>query len=363
MRLLPLIALGCFAASAAFAQPAVAPSAAPDRLTSARSWLAPVGEVVAEGETLALRGAPGVEQAVVVWPGLGLDAATVGHATIRHRGFAPQHELSLYFRNAEGEHVVEVPRTQRRATIALGPAQGWRGTIVELGLVYGPAGNIPTLVGDNTLRVEAVELRPASASGRVAAAISQLAAIAPRIGSNINILRGRLAMLPGAVLLLALVAAAMLGGRARRAALAVALFAFVLAELALWRQWLVLHGDTGRIADARRAAGRPLDLDWQLVELAARVRAAIPGDAQRVGFLLSFDDPYVADRLKYHLLPLRAWRGVPAPTAPGLCLLELGDREVAAPLLREETAFGLVVLATPADARPECRWNSLPSPR
>ena len=114
---------------------------------------------------------------------------------------------------------------------------------------------------------------------------------------------------------------------------------------------------------SRRAANRSIELDWELVGIAARIREAFDGDAARVAFLLAFEDPYVADRLKFHLLPLRAWRGVGIAPSAGLCLLVLTDREMPAPLLREDTAFGPVALASPADAPPECRWNTLPSSR
>ncbi|HET9484318.1 MAG TPA: hypothetical protein VFO79_10210, partial [Xanthomonadales bacterium] len=292
-----------------------------------------------------------------------LDAAAIGHATVAHDGFAPNHQLSFFFRGSDGERVVDFPRTSRRATIALTSADGWHGTIFEVGLVYGPAGNVPTLLEDNTLRVHALELEAPSAGTRARAALTRLAQIAPRVGSDINVLPGALVAIAGAALLLGLVGAAATRARTRHAMLALALFAFALAELAIWRQWLVSHQDASAIAAARRASNRPIEFDWELVGIASRIREALGPESSRVAFLLAFEDPYVADRLKFHLLPLRAWRGQGIAPDPDRCLFVLTDRDTPAPLLREDTAFGPVALATLADAPPECRWNTLPSSR
>lgn len=333
-------------------------------LTAARAHVAPVGTVEVRDDALALRGEPGVEQAVVVWPGLALDAASITHATVVHEGLAPGHQLSLYFRNADGEHFVDLPRTLGSATVALDAQQGWTGTIAEVGLVYGPAGNVPTLLPDDTLVVRAVVLEAAGTLGAARAALTRLATIEPRIGSSINMLpRGGAFVVAGAVLAAALLVASLLRGRARRLALVAGAVAFVAAEAVMWRQWLVLHDDAARIAAARRAASLPLDLDVELVRIAERVRASLAAAPQPVALRLAFEDPYVANRMRWHLLPLRA-AVHPLAAAPARgCLLDLGDRPAGSPLLSEETAFGAVVLSVPADAPPECRWNSLPSPR
>ena len=346
---------------------------APDGAASARAvevldardtWAAPVGAVAAQGAALALRGEPGVEQAVVVWPGLSLDAAAFAYATVTHDGLAPRHELSLYFRNADGEHVIELPRTQGRATIAIDAASGWQGTVTEVGLVYGPDGNVPTLLADNTVRIRSLALEPATPAARARAVATRWSRIEPRRGSDNNLLLGGGPVaVCGALLAIALVLAAVLRGRVRRVALGLAALAFVLAELLLWRQWLVLHGDTAAIAQARRAADLPLELDWELVQLAERIRTGLGADAQRAEFQLAFEDPYVSDRLRFHLLPLRAWRDAAVVPRAGICAFDLTDREIPAPLLREETSFGPVVLARPGNATAECQWNSSPSLR
>lgn len=353
------LAVAIFASSAGSA----AAAGATDVLDANDAWIAPVGRVVAAKDSLALRGEPGVEQAVVVWPGLALDAGTIAYATIEHGGLAPRHELSLYFRNSRGEHVIEVPRTQRRATIALDARSGWQGTVTEVGLVYGPDGNVPTLVADNTLHVHALALEPASTAARARAAATRLARIEPRRGPDNNLLQGGgLVAVCGASLALALVLAAVARGGARRVSLGLAAAAFVLAEVALWRQWLVQHADTVEIAAARRAAGAPLELDWELVAIAQRIRDGLAGDAPRAEFQLAFEDPYVADRLRFHLLPMRAWRDASVIARERTCVLQLTDREIPGAYLHEQTAFGPVVLAA-SNATPECRWNSSPSPR
>lgn len=333
-------------------------------LTGLRQHVVPVGTAEVRDGALALRGEPGVEQAVVVWPGLALEAASIAHATVVHEGLAPNHQLSLYFRNAAGEHFVDVPRTLGPATVALDARQGWTGTIAELGLVYGPAGNVPTLLPDDTLVVRSVALEAAGAVGATRAALTQLAAIEPRIGSSINMLpRGGAFVAAGAVLAVALLLASLLRGHARRVVLVAGALAFVAAEAVMWRQWLVLHDDAARIAAARRAAALPLDLDVELVRIADRLRALLAAAPQPVALRLAFEDPYVANRMRWHLLPLRAAAQPLAAAARRGCVLDLGDRPAGTPLLAEETAFGAVVLSVPADASPECRWNSLPSPR
>lgn len=348
----------------AIAPEGAASARAVELLDAADTWAAPVGAVAAQDGALALRGEPRVEQAVVVWPGLSLDAAAFAYATVTHDGLAPRHALSLYFRNADGEHVVELPRTQGRATITLDAAAGWQGKVTEVGLVYGPDGNVPTLLSDNTLRVRSLELEPATSAARVRAAATRWSRIEPRRGSDNNLLLGGgLVAACGALLALALVLAAVLRGRGRRVMLGVAVLAFVLAELLLWRQWLVLHGDTAAIAQARRAADAPLELDWELVQLAERIRTGLGADAQRAEFQLAFEDPYVSDRLRFHLLPLRAWRDAAVVPREGICVFDLTDREIPTPLLREETSFGPVVLARPGNATTECQWNSLRSSR
>ncbi|HVF34751.1 MAG TPA: hypothetical protein VND91_05455 [Candidatus Saccharimonadia bacterium] len=341
----------------------VVAAGATDVLDANDAWIGPVGRVVAAEGSLTLRGEPGVEQAVVVWPGLELDAGTIAYATIEHGGLAPRHELSLYFRNADGEHVVEVPRTQRRATLALAAQSGWRGTVTEVGLVYGPDGNVPTLLADNPLPVPELALAPAPAAARARATATGLARIEPRRGPDNNLLLGGgLVAACGAALALALVFAALARGRGRRASLALAAVAFVASEVVLWRQWLVQHADTVEVAAARREAGVPEELDWELVAIAERIRAGLAGDAPRAEFQLAFEDPYVADRLRFHLLPMRAWRDASVIAREGTCVLVLTDREIPGAWLEEQTAFGQVVLAA-SNATPECRWNSSPSPR
>jgi hypothetical protein len=340
---------------------ATAGGAGATELTAAQAHVAPVGRVEARDGALALRGEPGVEQAVVIWPGLALDATQVTHATIEHEGLAPSHQLSLFFRNDDGEHFVELPRTLGSATVALDATQGWTGTVVEVGLVYGPAGNVPTLLPDDTLVVRSIAFEGPGGGVRTRAALTRFAAIEPRIGSNINVLpRGGAFVAGGAVLALSLLVASLVRGRARRLALATGVLAFLVAEAAMWRQWLVLHDDASRIAQARRAASLPLDLDVELVQIGERLRTALAAAPQPVAVRLSFEDPFVAQRLRFHLLPLRAATLPLAAAERRACLLDLGDRATGTPLLSEETAFGALVLSVPADAPKECRWNSLP---
>ena len=333
-------------------------------LTVAQAHVVPVGAAEARDGALALRGEPGVEQAVVVWPGLSLDAASITHATVVHDGLAPNHQLSLYFRNGDGEHFLELPRTLGTATVALDGARGWRGTIGEVGLVYGPAGNVPTLLPDDTLVVRSIALEGPADGGATRAALTRIATIEPRIGSSINMLpRGGPFVYAGAAVALALVLAVFLRGRARVVVLAAGTLAFLAAEALQWRQWLVVHDDAARIAQARRAASLPLDLDVELVRIADRLRASLASAPAPVVLRLAFEDPYVANRMRFHLMPLRAAAQPLAAAARRDCVLDLGDRAAGTPLLAEETAFGAVVLSVPADAAPECRWNTLPSPR
>ncbi len=327
-------------------------------LTSADEHIAPVGTVAIEGDALVLRGEPGVEQAVVLWPGLELEAEGLAYAHVDHDGLAPSHALSLYFRASDGTHIVDVPQTSGGATVALAAAQGWRGRITEIGLVYGPQGNIPTLV-ESSIRVHGVTLAPPSFGARFAAAWSSLWRIAPWLGSRNHVLaRNTLVASAGVIVALALLAAAIAPRRGRRFAFTVALAAFVLVEFAVWRQWLVLRDETSAIASARAAAGVPPELDWQLVRFAEGVRRHYEGREHELAFALGFDDSYVSDRLRFHLLPLRARRDIAYVPPAGVCLLKLGDEEVETPLLRRETAFGAVVLSLPADAGPECGWIS-----
>ena len=345
-----------------FAPPAAAADAA--TFDASTQWVAPVGRVESEAEVLLLRGEPSIEQSVVVWPGLALDATTVRYARVEHEGLAPGHQLSLYFRNATGEHVVDFPRTKRRATIALSEAEGWSGTVTDLGLVYGPVGNVPTLIPDDTLRVRALALEPASAWQRVRAFATRAFRIEPRIGSQINLLPDRAPVwIGGGVLLAALAVAAFGGAPRRRLAFVVAALAFMAVEAVLWRQWLTLRAADDTIADARRAANAPLDVDWPIVQAAAAIRARYARHGDRVAFTLAFEDPYVADRLKWHLLPLRAWRDADPAALGAPCTVALGDRPKTRPDWQAETAFGPIALSTPADAPPECAWTSSPSSR
>jgi hypothetical protein len=344
----------------------VSPASAAEGATfdASTRWVAPVGRVESEAEVLLLRGEPSIEQSVVVWPGLAIDASTVGYARVEHEGLAPGHQLSLYFRNAAGEHVVDFPRTKRRATIALTEAGGWSGTVTDLGLVYGPVGNVPTLIADDTLRVQALAFEPASAWQRVRAFATRAFRIEPRIGSQINVLPDRAPVwIGGGVLLAALAVAAFGGSRRRRLAVVVAALAFVSVEAVLWRQWLTLRDADDAIADARRAAGAPIEIDWPIVQAAAAISARYAAHGDRVAFHLAFEDPYVADRLKWHLLPLRAWRDADPASLGAPCVVALGDRPSTRPDWQAETAFGPIALSIPAEAPEECAWTSSPSSR
>ena len=333
-------------------------------LDAATRWVAPVGRVESEANVLLMRGEPSIEQSVVVWPELAIDASGISYARVEHEGLAPGHQLSLYFRNGAGEHVVDFPRTPGRATIALDAGNGWSGTVTEVGLVYGPIGNIPTLVPDDTLRVRGVALEPDSAWQRLRAAATRTWRIEPRIGLHINLLPERtFVAIAGAIVFAALVVAALGGPRRRRAALVVAALAFVSVEALLWRQWLALRIDDEAIADARRASNAPLDVDWPLAQAAAAIRARYDRQRDRVAFRLAFEDPYVADRLKWHLLPLRAWRDADPAIAGSPCIVEIGDRPAAPPDWRSETAFGPVAVRVLPEAPPECAWTSSPSSR
>ena len=350
------------ALAGAFASPASAADGA--SFDASTRWVAPVGRVESEAEVLLLRGEPAIEQSVVVWPGLALEASTLAYARVEHDGLAPGHQLSLYFRNAAGEHVVDFPRTKRRATIALEEAAGWSGVVSDLGLVYGPVGNVPTLIADDTLRVRALALEPPSAWQRMRAFATRAFRIEPRIGSQINLLPDRAPVwIGGGVLIAALAVAAFGGPRRRRVAFVVAALAFVALEAVLWRQWLALRTADDAIADARRATGAPLEVDWPIVNAAAAIRARYAAHGDRVAFTLAFDDPYVADRLKWHLLPLRAWRDAEAAVLGAPCVVALGDRPSTRPDWQAETAFGPIALSIPADAPEECAWTSSPSSR
>lgn len=327
-------------------------------LTAGDAHEVPVGSAATDGDTLVLRGDAGVEQAVVIWP-VSVDADELAYARVAHEGLAPSHELSFYFRAADGDHFVPVPATTGPATIELHADHGWRGRISAVGLVYGPAGNIPTLVPDNAIRIGTLALQPPSTGARLAAQWTQLWRIAPWVGSRNHVLaRSALVAASGAAFALALLLAVRARPRARRAALASALAAFALVEFAIVRQWLVLRGETAAIAQARAEASAPPGLDWQLVHIAERLRAAAAGRERDVAFALSFEDAYVSDRLRFHMLPLRARRDVAYDAPDGVCLLSLGDRAAGEVLWESGTAFGPVVLSLPPDAGSQCRWIS-----
>lgn len=330
------------------------------------AYLAAVGAVTADGDALQLRGAPKVEQAVAVFAPVSIDADAARYLRIRHDGLAPQHELSLFFRAADGEHTVDLPVTTGDATVSLDAVEGWRGTIVELALVYGPAGNIPSLVADDTLTVHRLAFEPESSAARARAAWTEAARIRDWRGTSNHVLPYNAAVLAGGALAaLALAAAVLLRGRARRGAAVGFALAFVLVQAVVWRQWLVLRDGAERVSNDRRAAGEPLELDWQLVAVADALKAALADARDRVGFVLRFEDPYTTERLRWHLVPFHARRGDDATLlASDRCALVLSDRVDAADAVWSvETAFSPVVLTLADGMKPACRSLSLPRSR
>ena len=344
--------------------PAAPEAGAPLDLRLDAGWNAALGKIERAGEGLLIEGDPENGQAVVLWQGLGIDASRYRYVTVEHGGLAPRQALSLYVRTADGEHAIDIPETARSATVALTEAAGWRGTVSEVGLVLGPQGNIPTLGEPPRFELRRLRMEPAGAGAAWRERATRALRITGWTGLSINVLPGgMLTAAGGAMVFVAVLLAALSRGRRKRVALALLVGGLLVVELATGRQLVEQRRETAQVVAARDAQQRPRDLDWELVEFAARLRPVASALGPQTRFEIVSGDPFVAARLRYHLLP---WRVTPAATAPGPdlpgCAIRIGDQQApvqARALALAQTSFG-PLQATVAKEDPECSSASPP---
>lgn len=325
-------------------------------------WVAPVGSAKLEDGAIALRGEPGVEQAVLLFAPVDIDADAAPYVTIEHDGLAPLHQLSLYFRAADGEHTIDLPSTRGAVTARLSAENGWRGRITELALVYGPAGNVPTGLADDTLRIRGIEFAPDSPGASLAAFRSREFQTFDFRGRSNNVQPATaLSVWFGMAAAIALAIAVFGGARGRKLGRIAFATVFALWLAVAFRQWFVLRESSEAVSDARRASNRALELDADLADVAKRVKSALAGREDEVSFVITHADEYVAERMRFHLLPFRARYRQPEAWLVGEhCVFAVdGDPESPSPH-RADTPFGPVVFNVASRNPDACRSYSLP---